>query len=162
MLSNTSEYALRALLELASTGDEGPVPVDTLSERLDVPRNYLSKILHQLARAEILTSTRGPHGGFELARAPERTSIGSVVEVFEPDRVQGRRKCLLGRPKCSDADPCAAHEQWAEVSEHVRTFFRTTTLADLKPRAGESVLSAEAAAGPPERPLRTSSAADPA
>ena len=129
MLSQTAEHALRAVLHLADRADQGPVPVDRIADALGIPRNYLSKTLHQLAREGILASTRGPHGGFELAVSAERLTLYRIVEPF--DDLEERRTCLLGRPRCSDRDPCPAHARWKDVSDRVATFFRETTVAGL-------------------------------
>jgi len=127
MLSRTAEYALRAVLFLADRGE--PTSVDLIAERLDVPRNYLSKILHRLAREGVLSSTRGQGGGFRLAVAPDRLPLLRVLAPF--DTMTGERRCLLGRPRCSDANPCPAHRQWKSVSEQVAEFFRERTVGDL-------------------------------
>ena len=129
MLSQTAEYALRAVLHLAREGDDGPVRVDDIAEGLDVPRNYLSKILHILARSGVLSSTRGPHGGFELAQPAGTMTLADVVEEF--DSLDERRSCLLGRSTCDERNPCPAHGRWVEVSETVRSFFRETSVAEL-------------------------------
>ena len=100
-----------------------------LSEAAQVPRNYMGKILHELARAGILRSSRGKHGGFELAIPADRLTLGQVVAQF--DSLAGERRCLLGRPECSDTDPCATHERWREVSRRIDEFFTTTTIADV-------------------------------
>jgi len=128
VLSQTAEYALRAAIRLARPGERGPVSVDVLSSELDVPRNYLSKILHALSRAGVVESVRGPGGGFRLARPPGAASLLEVVHVF--DDLSSGRSCVLGRPECSEADPCALHDRWVSVSEEVARFFRETTLAD--------------------------------
>lgn len=129
MLSQTAEYALRAVLYLADREDAGPASVDELAERLEVPRNYLSKILHRLAREGVLVSARGKGGGFRLAGDPHGLSLLQVVGPF--DTMTGERRCLLGRPQCSDRSPCPAHNQWRAVSELVSTFFRERTVGDL-------------------------------
>lgn len=129
MLSQTAEYALRAALYLAAHGGEGPVKLERISEALGVPRNYLSKTLHQLARAGVLASERGPYGGFRLSGAPELLTLAEVVEPFDPARLV--RRCLLGEGECSDATPCAAHDRWKVVADPMRAFFRRTTVADL-------------------------------
>lgn len=130
MLSQTAEYALRAVLFLAGHEEDGrPVPVDRISEALDLPRNYLSKILHALAKRDVLASTRGPHGGFALATPAEELPLITVIEPFDP--IEERRQCLLGRSRCSDRAPCPAHARWKEVAEGVASFFRETTVADL-------------------------------
>jgi Rrf2 family protein len=129
VLSQTAEYALRAVLHIAEHQGEGWVRVDDVAERLAVPRNYLSKILHQLGREQILVSARGPGGGFQLAVPPASLPLLSIVDVF--DSLVGRSGCLLGRPRCSEANPCAAHTRWKAALEPMLTFFRGTTVADL-------------------------------
>lgn len=129
MISRTSKYALRAVVHLGSEAGEAPVPVDDVAERLDVPRNYLSKTLHQLVEAGVLDSSRGPHGGFRLAIPPAELTLRQVVSPF--DEAVTRRRCLLGRERCPDEEPCAAHDLWKRVSQPMTDFFRETTVADL-------------------------------
>lgn len=128
MLSQTAEYALRAVLAIADD-PEGQLGAAKLAELLGVPRNYLSKTLHQLARDGVLESTRGKSGGYRLARPAGRISLLDIVSLF--DDITGRRVCLLGRPVCSDHSACTAHHKWKAVSERNATFFRETTVADL-------------------------------
>ena len=129
MLSHTAEYALRAVLYLADRGDGPSASAEELARALGVPRNYLSKTLHRLAREGILASTRGSGGGFRLAADPDRLTLLRVVEPF--DGISGERRCLLGRPACSDRNPCPAHHRWKAVSEQVAEFFRRTTVGAL-------------------------------
>lgn len=128
MLSQTSQYALRTVLQLAglAPGERGSAVA--LAGRLGVPANYLSKTLHQLARAGVVTSTRGKHGGFVLARPAHRIRLAEVVAPFQE---MGQRSCLLGRPSCSDSRPCAVHGHWKAVAEQVAAFFSRTTVAEL-------------------------------
>ncbi|HJQ67201.1 MAG TPA: Rrf2 family transcriptional regulator [Gemmatimonadales bacterium] len=128
MLSQTAEYALRAVLYIAQHGDR-LVQVGEMAQALRIPRNYLSKIVHVLARDGVLESTRGKAGGFRLAKAPDRLHVVQVVSPF--DRLDEVRHCLLGRPQCSDRTACAAHTRWKEVAERVAEFFRETTVAEL-------------------------------
>ncbi len=128
MLSQTAEYALRAVLALAIEPG-GQLGAAQLAERLGVPRNYLSKTLHQLARVGVLDSSRGKAGGFRLARGAERITLLEVVQPF--DDISGKRVCLLGRPVCSDHAACAAHSKWKVVSERNARFFSETSVADL-------------------------------
>ncbi len=130
MLSQTAEYALRAVLYLAERAEGRPVRVDEIGAALGIPRNYLSKTLNTLVRARVLSSLRGPHGGFQLAVAPEDLSLMTVVAPF--DSVVERRHCLLGRSECSDRTACAAHEAWKATAEQVARFFRTTMVADIQ------------------------------
>lgn len=130
MLSQTAEYALRAVLYLAERADEGTVRVGQMAQALHIPHNYLSKILHQLARAGVLASTRGKTGGFQLAVPAERLRLYEIIAPF--DRIDERRRCLLGRPQCSDRTACAAHTRWKEVADTLASFFHETTVADLR------------------------------
>ena len=129
MLSNTGTYALRAVIFLAGKNGQGPVRVDDVADALDAPRNYLSKVLHALAQQGILASSRGPHGGFELAVSPSEVTLADVLEPFE--QVEQERTCLLGEGKCDDADPCALHYRWKDVVSEVAGFFRETVLEDV-------------------------------
>lgn len=134
MLTQTAEYALRAVLHIAGSPSREPVPVGMIAEALDVPRNYLSKVLHTLAREEILSSVRGPHGGFSLAQDPETLTLAEVIAPFDP--IEDR--CLLMRRRCSDHNPCVAHHEWKKVALGLRAFFRENTIADLIHSAAEA------------------------
>jgi Rrf2 family iron-sulfur cluster assembly transcriptional regulator len=129
VLSQTSEYALRAVLYLADRATDQPSSVDDIAEALGAPRNYLSKILHRLAQDGVLVSARGKGGGFRLGCDPDRLTLADVLAPFDPDT--GERRCLLGRPQCSDRNPCPAHHQWKSVSERVSAFFRERTVGEL-------------------------------
>ena len=134
-LSSTAQQAIHAVLCIAGSEEEGPVRVDEIAAVMECPRNYLSKTLHLLSRAGVLRSERGPKGGFRLASSPERLSLARVVAPFEPIT---ERRCLVGRPKCGDANPCAVHHRWKKVAGGVDEFFNKTTIADLlkgNPRA---------------------------
>ena len=126
MLSQTAQYALRAMIYLGEREGAGPIRVDEAAEALDVPRNYLSKILHALVKRGILRSLRGPRGGFYLARDPDEVTLLDVVTAF--DDIEARRTCLLGKKECSDRQPCAVHQQWKATATEVARFYRETTL----------------------------------
>lgn len=145
MLSQTAEYALRAMVHLARH-EPGKIPIqaDDIAEALDVPRNYLSKILHALAREGFLLSTRGPGGGFRLAASPDELPLGRIVGVFDSHLMSEEGRCLMGRAVCSDDDGCPAHERWKLVAKSVRGFFRHTTLADLADGAEDAGLQGRA------------------
>jgi Rrf2 family protein len=127
MLTQTAEYALRVVLFIATEGKGEPIRVDTIAEELAVPRNYISKVMHSLGQSGLLSSTRGPRGGFVLARPAEEITLAEVIDRFDP--LEDR--CLLMRRRCSDAEPCMAHHRWREVAVQLRAFFRETTVADI-------------------------------
>ena len=129
ILSKSAKYALRATLCLAECDGRRPMPVDEIAVRLDVPRNYLSKILHILARTDVLDSTRGPGGGFQLAISADELRLVDIVRHF--DDVPDETTCLLGRGACSSVDPCRAHGHWAKVRGAIIEFLGQTRLADL-------------------------------
>ena len=129
MLSNTGVYALRAAIYLAHHVGEGPVRVDDVAEELDIPKNYLSKVLYGLTKAGVLSSLRGPHGGFELAVPASQVKLAQILEPFE--QVEEDRTCLLGQGTCSDTDPCALHYRWRDVATEIAAFFRDTALEDV-------------------------------
>ncbi|TFG53705.1 MAG: Rrf2 family transcriptional regulator [Gemmatimonadales bacterium] len=129
MFSGTSEYALSAVFHLAKHWGSGPEPVAEIAGAIGVPANYLSKIMHAMARAGVVKSSRGKHGGFELSRPAEEVSLLDVVSVFES--VDARRRCLLGRAECSDERACAVHSRWSRLGEEVARFVRETTVADV-------------------------------
>jgi len=128
ILSQTAVYALQATLCLAEREQGERMRVDDIAAELDVPRNYLSKILHTLAREGVLTSSRGPGGGFELTRPASAVTLQEIVQRFDGFE---ESPCLLGRAKCSDRNPCAVHHRWRDAARAVQDFFASTSLADL-------------------------------
>tara|TARA_R110002049_G_scaffold27321_2_gene94368 strand:- start:647525 stop:647953 length:429 start_codon:yes stop_codon:yes gene_type:complete len=90
MFSQTVEYALRAVVYLAQHHEQGAVGNRTIAEATQVPTSYLSKVLHDLAEAEILVSRRGVGGGFQLRRSPDDLSVLDVVNAVDPmQRITG-------------------------------------------------------------------------
>jgi Rrf2 family protein len=134
VISGTSRYAIRAVVYLAERGKGPLVRVDEIARAIKVPRNYLSKTLHVLAREGVLASTRGPRGGFTLAAPPTALTLARITAPFDGFE---ERRCLLGRPTCSRDHPCAAHSRWQHVAASLQQFFAETTVADLL--AGEDV-----------------------
>jgi Rrf2 family protein len=129
VLSITAQYALRAVVYLAGCSDGTPVRAAELAEAVEVPPNYMGKILNQLVRARILRSVRGKKGGFEVALPAEDISLHRVVSQFDDLGLEDR--CLFGRLECSDENPCPAHERWGKVAAQILDFFNTTTIADV-------------------------------
>lgn len=152
-ISGTSQYAIRAVVYVAAQGADVPVRVGPIADALDVPRNYLSKTLHVLARAGILKSERGPRGGFQLAQPPAQLSLALVTAPFDD---VATRHCLLGRAQCGGRHPCASHARWSDVSASLREFFGQTTVADLliDARGGRTSAAAAARTTPPARRRR--------
>ena len=129
MLSRTGEYALRAVLLLATRGEREAVPVGEIAGALGVPRNYLGKTLQRLVKRGVLKSVRGPGGGFVLARRAEALPIAVVVGEFDALESDGR--CMLGSADCDEAHPCAAHARWTAWSKALAGLLEGTTVGDL-------------------------------
>lgn len=127
VLSHTVEYALRATLYIARNSPDS-VRLPEIAAEIHAPTRYLAKILAQLARAGVLTSARGPAGGFRLAPGHERASLSCIIAVFGSS---ARRRCLLGHGVCGHNSSCAVHEKWAPIAQSSADFFARTTIGDL-------------------------------
>lgn len=150
MLSQTSEHAIRALLFLAQRPGGEAVPAARIAAALGAPANYLAKTLNALARRGLISSTRGPAGGFRLRRAADRITLAEVDDAF--GEVRPQVMCLLGDRPCSGRHPCRAHAQWERLCDQVRAPLRTTTIADLLHPQIEAI-DAGANAGTPGQAL---------
>jgi len=129
MLNHSADYALRAVLFLAQQPRGSRSNVEAVSAAIGVPRNYLGKVLNTLARKRVLSSVRGPRGGFRLAADPAGITLENVIEPFQ--RLPERRMCLLGNRPCDQSRPCSVHTRWRRMSRPVTDFFRETTIDRL-------------------------------
>jgi Rrf2 family protein len=129
MVTQTSEHAIRALLYLAQRPEGETVPAERIAQALGAPANYLSKTLNALAKQGLVSSTRGPAGGFRLRVPAGQVTLAEVVETF--DDVRPRRMCLLGDRPCDALHPCRAHGAWTRVCASMAAPLGATTLADL-------------------------------
>lgn len=128
-LSNTADYALRAVVMLAQTSGAGVLHADEIARATGTPRNYMAKVLNALAKAGVVSSARGPAGGFTLASAPEMITLAQVIEIF--DQPHRHTRCLLGNGPCRTTEPCAAHRTWNAVMLRRREPLLGTTISDL-------------------------------
>ncbi len=124
MISQTSEYALRAVVYIASVGG-GPAIAQEISAATRVPHGYLSKVLRQLARAGILAAQRGIGGGFMLARQPEDISITDILRAVDSG-MERIRKCPLGID--SHRNLCELHHTLDQVIATVEKAFAEVTI----------------------------------
>ncbi len=129
MISTTSEYALRALSQLALLPAGRAVLARDLAKSANVPRNYLSKILLALRNAGLLDATRGAGGGYRLRKRPQEIFLIDVVELFEGPKT--KPGCLLNNRECCEQTPCAAHRTWRELSMAYTGFLLATSLAAI-------------------------------
>jgi Rrf2 family protein len=130
LLSQTAEYALRAMAWLALESPKVPVRAKDLAESTGIPLPYLSKILRRLVVAELLDSQKGQGGGFALARPPREISFEAVLTAIDAYPEQGR--CAFGLGDCGDLNPCPLHDSWTRLSNVVHGWASATSLADIE------------------------------
>ena len=129
MVSLTADYALRAMLLLARDETVRALRADEIADATGAPRNYMAKVLNTVAKAGLITSMRGPSGGFTLALPAEEITLGRVIDLF--DTVPLNPRCMLGNGPCDHTRPCRAHDAWKAVTLARRSPFLNTTIADL-------------------------------
>lgn len=129
VLSQTAEHALRAVLYLARQPSGARVPAESIAEALAAPRNYLAKTLGTLAKAGVITSARGPTGGFRLEIPAAELSLARVIRPFSESN--GPEACLTGGRRCDAREPCTTHAKWSAVQAESLAPMKRTTIADL-------------------------------
>mgnify|MGYP006305422953 CR=1 FL=1 len=133
-ISQKSQYALRAVYELArrreAGGPDRPVTATDIADAQAVPPKFLELILAELARAGVIESRRGPRGGYRLVRDPAELAVGTVLELIEgPMHLV---TCETGEAApCSMRGDCAFVELWNRAEAALAGVFDTTTFADL-------------------------------
>jgi Rrf2 family protein len=127
--SPTCQHALRALIYLADRASPGPVLVREIADAAGVPRQSLAKILHGLRNKGLVRSTKGPGGGYQLARPGETVHVLDVIEAID-GRVEISEACILGLDICTDAASCALHDTWKNFRSNYLTTISTMTLRD--------------------------------
>lgn len=127
MVSQTSEYALRAVIHLARLGG-GPAVTQDVAAATRIPAGYLHKILRMLARDGILRGQRGIGGGFALARTPERITVLDVLAASDGG-LERITRCPIGEP--GHEPLCALHRLLNSANDAVEDIFRRTTIRDL-------------------------------
>ncbi len=127
MFSQTSEYALRAVVWLAATPDE-PMTTQVLARHTRVPAGYLAKVMQALTRAGLLESRRGPNGGFRLVKPPEEITALEVINAVDP--LSRIHRCPLNLPS-HRGRLCALHKRLDAAMEKVETVLAESTIAEL-------------------------------
>ena len=127
MLSQTTEYALRAMACLAYSPDE-LTPTPKLAEQTLVPPNYLAKVLQSLAQANLISGRRGVGGGYRLSKPAHDISLLDVVNAIDP--VERITACPLGLPD-HKANLCALHTCVDEAARQFIENFKSVRLSDL-------------------------------
>jgi len=135
-LSTRGRYGLRAIMDIALYGAEGPVSLKEISARQEVSVDYLEQILRRLRTAGLVRSVRGPHGGFALAKPAGNIHVWEILTALEPDiaPVFCVDEKLLDRPpkkRCARMTRCATHLLWLGLAEQMRAYLQSRSLRDL-------------------------------
>lgn len=130
MLSNTSKYAIRAVIYLAlQAGEEKKIGIKLISKDLGIPTPFLGKILQTLAKHKLLSSTKGPHGGFGLGRKAEDINLIDIVDIIDGQDVF--KQCLIKLEDCNEKEPCSMHYKYSEIRKNLLSLFRNQNIANL-------------------------------
>lgn len=129
ILSRTSQYAVQAMIYMATQSLNTPVLNKDIAERLNVPAPYLAKILQAMSKGGLLSSFRGRLGGFCLREPAAQISLMRLLQLTEG--ADFTQSCLLGLKRCSDETACPVHARWLPIKEKVIEMLNQMTLADL-------------------------------
>ena len=129
ILSRTSQYAVQALIYMATQPSATPVLNKDIAAQLGVPAPYLAKILQGLAKGNLLFSFRGRLGGFCLREDGDKVTLMQILLLTEGPAFT--QSCLLGLKKCSDETACPLHFRWLPVKNRIIALLQETTLEKL-------------------------------
>ncbi|BCB25417.1 hypothetical protein SKTS_03030 [Sulfurimicrobium lacus] len=129
ILSRTSQYAIQALIYVATRPRGEPVLNREIAEHLGVPAAYLAKIMQNLCKSNLLYSFRGRLGGFCLRDGAEKTDLMHILVLTEGAGFTDN--CLLGLKVCSDETACPMHSRWKPIKEKVVQLLNEQTLEKL-------------------------------
>lgn len=135
-MSTRGRYGVRAMLDLAMAGGNGPVSLKEIASRQEISIDYLEQLLRKLRKASLVRSVRGPRGGFLLARAPKDICLWDIVAALEQDvtpAVCVDEEILGGRTrkKCSRLSGCATHILWLGLARQTKSYLQERTLQDI-------------------------------
>ena len=129
LLSRTSEYALQALIYLASRPESRPVLVRDVAGYLGVPASYLANILKGFVKRGLVTSFKGRGGGFRIRPEALELPLLHVIELIEGWGAY--TGCVLGLKACADATACPLHYTWKPLREQALALFRVHTIGSV-------------------------------
>ena len=129
-LTTKGKYAVTAVLDLAiqEQADVSYSKISEVAQRQSIPAPYLEQIFSSLRKAEILSTTRGPKGGFKLSRPKNKIMIGEIINAVE--RNMDATQCS-GEGICNGGSKCIAHNFWMDFNENVNEFLMTKSLDDV-------------------------------
>jgi Rrf2 family protein len=130
IFSKSTEYAIRAIMFLCLHANENKCfNIKTIAEAIDSPPFFTSKILQSLVRQNIISSTKGPNGGFYVNKKNKPIVLYDLIIAVEgPDFFD---KCLLGLSTCTEKNPCPLHKDFKKHKEELKLLFKKKTIADV-------------------------------
>ncbi|MDX1763085.1 MAG: Rrf2 family transcriptional regulator [bacterium] len=134
-LSTRGRYGARFMLDLALHFGQGPVMLKDVSFRQEISIKYLEQLVTPLRLAGLVKSTRGPHGGYHLTRAPDEITLCEIVDILEGPQVLS--DCLSDEEACSRSSTCVTHEIWGEVNTMVIEKLMSISLQKMAERQRE-------------------------
>jgi Rrf2 family transcriptional regulator, iron-sulfur cluster assembly transcription factor len=141
MLSNSCRYGIRAVIYLASqSSGDTKTGIRQISNDLDLPTPFLAKILQQLAKQKILSSSKGPHGGFSLLKDPRNITLLDIVNTI--DGYDTFTNCVMYKGTCvgvnNEKRPCPLHEDYEKTRSELIRLFSNKTIDELVKKADGS------------------------
>ncbi|HEX7494157.1 MAG TPA: Rrf2 family transcriptional regulator [Bacteroidales bacterium] len=138
MLSNSCRYGIRAVIYLASQPKSGgKTGIKKISSDLDLPTPFLAKILQQLAKQKILSSSKGPHGGFSLLKDPGDITLLDIVNTIDGKDVF--TNCIMHNGSCEgvvgEKKQCPLHKDYEKTRSKLKRLFGENTIYDLVRKA---------------------------
>ncbi|QFY44791.1 Fe-S cluster assembly transcription factor [Candidatus Methylospira mobilis] len=127
-LTTKGRYAVTAMLDLACHADGRPVTLTDIAKRQAISLSYLEQLFARLRRGGMVEGVRGPGGGYQLSKDASEINIAEIVAAV--DEAIDSTRCG-GKANCRGAEPCLTHELWMGLSEQIRQYLSTITLADV-------------------------------
>ncbi|RUO65976.1 transcriptional regulator, BadM/Rrf2 family [Pseudidiomarina planktonica] len=127
-LTSKGRYAVTAMLDVALHTDHGPVPLADISERQGISLSYLEQLFARLRKQGLVTSVRGPGGGYRLGQEAISISVGSVIQAVD-ESIDATR--CQGKADCQGGERCLTHSLWEGLSERIEDFLGGITLGEL-------------------------------
>lgn len=141
MFSNSSKYAVKAVLYLAlNSSEDKKIMVKDIAGPINVPQAYIAKILQELSRHNLVSSTKGPKGGFYLSEHNKKMHLRQIVTIIDGENKLN--SCLLSLEKCNEDKPCPLHETMYPLKTKLLSSLDNKTITDLAAdiRLGNSYL----------------------
>ena len=130
MLSRASKYAILSTLFLCEHSSvDNKISVKVIAESIDVPNPFLAKLFQQLVRGRIISSTKGPNGGFYLSEENSKKNVCDIIENI--DGLNKLNECFLGLNECDSKNPCPVHFIVEPFKDNILGKFRDKTIMEF-------------------------------